>query len=210
MPEVKPAKPEPKREWFVSSFRVPPGTQVPGEPPEGGSGDAAWWGLDPDQMAKLHGPYPEVEAACEDAAALASAGKRSTIWLVLVVDSVTRHCTQYVPGTKRLLKLKPGDRVRYQDKPGDLGTVIPNGGGLAIIWDKRERDLETREAQPFDINEVDEEGILTEFERDDIHVELVDRPPNGRERAERALEKLRRSMDRHARSLDRRNRRKGG
>lgn len=83
------------RAWYVSPVRVIPGDPVPGTY-ERSYGD--YIGPSPSVMEKVRGPFGVCVEAVEAARAWREEeGKRSELFLVLVVDRTCTHCTKYDP-----------------------------------------------------------------------------------------------------------------
>jgi len=81
------------RVWYVSPIRVIPGHGVPGHYTSDG-----YDGPSPREMPNLRGPFPTCAVAAGVAHAwAASEGKRSELYLVLVVNGHAKHCTLFDP-----------------------------------------------------------------------------------------------------------------
>ena len=80
--------------WYVSPYRIKPGSHVPGQyvPSYGG-----YDGPSPDEMRALRGPFPTAAEASVAARDWEDAGRRSNLWLLLVVDDWSTHCSRFDP-----------------------------------------------------------------------------------------------------------------
>lgn len=83
------------RAWYVSPVRVVPGDPVPGRYC---SSYGDYIGPSPFVMEKVRGPFETCKVAVESArVGREEEGKRSEMYLVLVVDGECQHCTKYDP-----------------------------------------------------------------------------------------------------------------
>ena len=87
------------RQWFTNSNRLIPGSYVDhyGQCKDLGTGvrydySTTLMLTDPCDM---RGPFETGKAAVEDAKAWRNEGKRSDIYLILVVDTEVRHCMKF-------------------------------------------------------------------------------------------------------------------
>lgn len=83
------------RAWFVSPVRVVPGEPVPGRYC---SSYFDYIGPSPSVMDKVRGPFATCKLAVESARVWREEeGKRSELYLVLVVNGECQHCNKYDP-----------------------------------------------------------------------------------------------------------------
>jgi hypothetical protein len=80
------------RTWFVTPYRIIPGSPVPGHY---NSRDGGWDGPSPRDMESFRGPADTCALAVEIAVAWRGEGRRSDLWLLLVEDGVATHCNKF-------------------------------------------------------------------------------------------------------------------
>jgi hypothetical protein len=65
------------------------------------------------------------------------------------------------------MSLREGDRVHWPEDPDDTGTVVGPAGALVVVWDREPdvapEDLDPDEPAARDVNEVDEDGLVTDL-----------------------------------------------
>lgn len=82
------------RAWYVTPYRVKPGSHVPGQFISSYDG---YDGPSPDDMRSFRGSFLTASEAAVAARAWGDEGRRSDIWLLLVENDWSTHCNRFDP-----------------------------------------------------------------------------------------------------------------